>query len=358
MEQTEADTSPRAEDLPAEKDLLRKFYHEVGAAKTLSREDEEALATRVAQSRNAILELLRQHPDLVRAALGGGGKGVVDPAVGFREREAVRILAHIERQAAAGRRAAMRRLAAQLARQLEEYRRLRDAMIAANLRLVVSLARRYRHPSLSQLDLIQEGTLGLIRAVERYEPQRGIKFSTYAVWWIWQQLARAADNLGNVIRTPVHWNQFRRKTKRSLSGDIRPNDSDLQRLAAECGVPAEYARAMEQGVPCVPLEGPIGPDGEGPLASRIPGDPAADPAVISESRDLGVRVDAALAALPPRESEILRLRFGLVSNRSLTLEEIGQRYGVSRERIRQLEARAMQQMREICSQSGLQEYLH
>jgi RNA polymerase sigma factor (sigma-70 family) len=319
--------------------------------KLLDREEEAALAGQISRRRSAIVRLLREYRPVVERALRGAGKGALDPETAFREREALRILAF------ARRRGATRDLAERLERELLAYRDLRDRMIAANLRLVTSLARRHRHPTLSELDFIQEGTLGLIRAIERYEPARGIRFSTYAVWWIWQQVARAADNQGALIRTPVHWNQFRRKAARAGRGGWGglPEEA-LRQLAEETGVAAEYARAMEQGVRCVSLDASPADDG-GPFQTPPPtADPRLDPAVINEERDLGARLATALASLPPREQEVLRLRFGLAQP-PLTLQEIGARYGVSRERIRQIETRAMAHLRDVCLDRGLQEYL-
>ena len=353
MEQIDGSESRLDGSAAVQTDLLRRFYRDAARVRMLEREEEEELASGIAQRRMAIRRLLRRHPALVNHALAGNRKGTVHPAHSFREREILRILAYARRQPQVN---GNRVLVQQLEHELDEYRGLRDQMLAANLRLVINLARRYRHPSLSQLDLIQEGTLGLIRAIERYEPQRGLKFSTYAVWWIWQQLARAADNVGATIRTPVHWNQFRRRLKRELSAE-HLTEGDMCQIALDAGVPLDYARAMEQGVSCISLEAPVGDDDSFTLASIAAVDTSTDPAVVNESRDLGNRLRAALAALPKRDSDILCLRFGLTNNRSLTLEEIGQRYGVSRERVRQIEARAIQQMRKICDRSGLDDFL-
>jgi len=354
MEPTDSTESGLDGDAAAQLDLLHRFYRDAARFPVLDRKEEDCLAASIAERRTAICQLLRRHSALVNRALTGNRKGTVHPAQSFREREVLRILTYARRQPQLNGTPA---LVGQLERELDAYRVVRDQMLAANLRLVINLARRYRHPYLSQLDLIQEGILGLIRAVERYEPQRGLKFSTYAVWWIWQQLARAADNVGNTIRTPVHWNQFRRRLKRELPEE-RLSDGDLSQIALEAGVPLDYARAMEQGVSCISLEAPVGEDDRFTMASLAAADESTDPAVMNESRDLETRLRAALAALPKRDGDILRLRFGLTNSRSFTLEEIGQRYGVSRERVRQIEARAIQQMRQICNRSGLADFLH
>ena len=361
----ETNTLPQEDtgsDIPgpafADPDLISRFYRDVRGIRLLTRDEEEELTTAITRHRARLCELLARHPRLVQRALSGLGKGALDPSLAFREQEAVRILevARVESRRPVKARS-LRAFIVRFEKELAAYRGLRDRMLGANLRLVISLARKYNHPTLSQLDLIQEGTLGLLRAIERFEPQRGIRFGTYALWWIWHHLARAADNLGPMIRTPVHWNQFRRKVRRdNRLTDGQPSDDDLAQLAEESGVPAEYARAMEQGVPCVSLDAPIDDD-DTALANVIATDSTSDPACLSESREICAQMNAALSDLPPRESEILRLRFGMVDDNSLTLEEIGQRYGVSRERILQIEARAIDRMRGICRSRGLDQLL-
>jgi RNA polymerase primary sigma factor len=356
----ELSTVPEVEACPepgplADPDLVARYYRDVRGVSLLSREEEESLTLQISRHRSRLCALLRRHPRLVRRALATLGKGTIDPSRGFREQEAVHILEAARGEAKhpiKGR--SLRAFIARFEKELAAYRSLRDRMLASNLRLVISLARRYNHPTLSQLDLIQEGTLGLLRAIERFEPQRGIRFGTYALWWIWHHLARAADNLGPMIRTPVHWNQFRRKLRRDArTADGWPTDNELQQFAAENGVPPEYARAMEQGVPCTSLDAPIDDD-DTALAHVAAIDTDSDPAQLTETRDISAQMQAALADLPPRECEILRLRFGMSDDNSLTLEEIGRLYGVSRERIRQIEARAIDRMRAICRTRGLQ----
>jgi RNA polymerase primary sigma factor len=351
---------PRPDGVAAltDPDLISRFYRDVRSVALLTREEEESLTQAISKRRARLCTLLRRHPRLVRRALEPLGKGAIDPSEGFREQEAVRILESAKaesRNPLRGR--SLRAFITRFEKELNAYRVLRDQMLASNLRLVISLARRYNHPTLSQLDLVQEGTLGLLRAIERFEPQRGIRFGTYALWWIWHHLARAADNLGPMIRTPVHWNQFRRKVRRnSRDSDSWPTEDELQQYAIESGVPPEYARAMEQGVPCTSLDAPIDDD-DSVLAHVAAVDVDTDPALLNESRDISEHMRAALSDLPPRECEILSLRFGMSDDHSLTLEEIGQRYGVSRERIRQIEARAIDKMRVICRSRGLETLL-
>jgi RNA polymerase primary sigma factor len=231
-------------------------------------------------------------------------------------------------------------------------------MIEANLRLVISFAKRYRRTGVSFLDMVQEGTLGLIRAVEKYDPVKEVKFGTYAVWWIWQQIGRAGDIHGGLIRTPVHWNQLRRKVGRETQRLQTANDGAVDRdaLAEASGVDPDRLETMTQSFQCVSLDAPLGADDDRTLEELLASD-AADPEREAAAVDLGERLEAALAQLPPREADIIRLRFGTAESQSLTLEEVGRRYGVSRERIRQLEARALKQLLPICEGQGLRAYV-
>lgn len=344
-----------------QRDLVATFFADVAQVGLLSRRDEETLGLAIADRRGRILKLLRGRPRLVTDALQGVGRGLVHPDDDFREREALTVLTYArQRLKAMPRRQRGRKSLAKfvddLQRELAAYRTLRDRMMTANVRLVMTLARRYRHPILSYLDLVQEGVLGLMRAVEKYEPTRGIKFSTYAVWWIWQQISRAADCQGAMIRTPVHWNQLRRKLGRTALQADRDTNADT--VAREHGMSAERLAAMAQSFQCLSLAAPIGDDDDRTLGDTIPADGGADPEGAILDSDLSERLASAVGELPRREAEILRLRFGLNGSQVYTLEEIGQRFGVSRERIRQLEARALKQMRVICTAQGLSDALH
>jgi len=250
-------------------------------------------------------------------------------------------------------RSSLKKFVADLHTALGEYRLLRDRMMRANVRLVAMLARRYHHPSLTFLDLFQEGTLGLLRAVEKYEPERQVKFSTYASWWVWQQLGRAADTQGALIRTPVHWNQLRRRVGRSQDGADAVDALPLEETAE--ADPVRYD-AMTRGFRFVSTDTPTDDD-ERPLESIL-ADPDAGPETHVLHALLGERLESALAQLPAREGFIVRQRFGLGEDASQTLEEISLQLGVSRERVRQLENRALAKLREVCTAQGLHEYLH
>jgi RNA polymerase primary sigma factor len=341
-------------------DLAAAFFAEVSQVDLLTRQEEEALGGQIARHRKRVRSILRGQRRLVEEALCDVGRGVVHPADDFREREALLILGHARRKLASmgprqRGRGDLRRFVECLEAEMAAYRRLRDRMMTANIRLVMTLARRYRHPTLSFLDLVQEGVLGLMRAVEKYEPSRNIKFSTYAVWWIWQQISRAADCQGAMIRTPVHWNQMRRKLSRNATGE---NERAADDVAEEHGLSPERLAAMSQSFQCLSLTAPLGDGDERTLADTIASEESNDPEGVVLNADLGERLSSAVGELPAREAQILRLRFGLEGGQVYTLEEIGQRFGVSRERIRQLEARALRQMREICAEQGISEAVH
>ncbi len=347
-----------APDLDAES----LFSAEIAEEGLLTRPEEEALAKRIVRARKHVRAILRRARRLGRLALADAGRGVVSPERDFREREAVSILQFAEEamRTTAGVRstgmakAALRGFIAELREALDEYRVLRDQMVKANVRLVAMLARRYRHPTLTFLDLFQEGTLGLLRAVEKYEPERQVKFSTYASWWIWQQLGRTADTQGALIRTPVHWNQLRRRIGR---GGEAP-ELDAMREAQSEGEVADPTRldAMVQGFRFVSTDTPADDD-ERPLESILAGNEVSPEAQVLHS-SLGKHLESALEELPPREGFIVRQRFGLGTDDSQTLEEISAHLGVSRERVRQLENRALAKLRQVCAERGLNEYLH
>lgn len=355
------------------RDVESLFSAELATTTVLSRAQEEMLARRIAKARARILKVLQGAKTLSRSALENAGRGVILPEEDFRERETVTILRFAE-DILANRRVhrtkefvqrtgfrsvkRLREFVRDLSRSLDDYRVLRDEMMRANLRLVNLFARRYRHPVLTSLDLFQEGTIGLLRAIEKYDPQRNIKFSTYATWWIWQQLSRAADMQGSLIRLPVHWNQFRRRIGRDARELSMENERPVSReeIAATHGLDRERFEAMAQSFQFVSTDAPIGEDDDRTLESTLASD-APEPDDVAEKVSLRERLEQALEQLPDRERVILRHRFGLDDDETETLEQLGKQFGVSRERIRQLEARGLKMLRLICAQQGLQDYL-
>jgi len=349
------------------RDVEALFSADLATTSVLSRAEEEALARKIARARSRILAVLRRAKKLCRVALEDAGRGVILPEEDFRERETVTILRFAEqalrdreafKRTGLKKKASLRAFIKDLTRALEDYRVLRDEMMRANLRLVNLFARRYRHPVLTSLDLFQEGAIGLLRAIEKYDPHRNIKFSTYATWWIWQQLSRAADMQGSLIRLPVHWNQFRRRIGRDARELAMENEGPVSReeIAASHGLDRERFEAMAQSFQFVSTDAPIGDDDDRTLESTLAAE-TPEPGELAEHSSLRERLEEALKKLPPREGKILRRRFGLDDDETETLEQLGKEFGVSRERIRQLEARGLKMLRAICAEQGLQDYL-
>ncbi len=225
-------------------------------------------------------------------------------------------------------------------------REAKRELTEANLRLVVSIAKRYLRSGLPLLDLVQDGNLGLLRAVDRFEYRRGFKFSTYATWWIRQAITRAIADRGRTIRIPVHvvetLNRVTRAT-RELTANLgrEPTPEEIARRAR---VPARRVRfTLEVSPKTVSLETPIGEDTA--LGDLLEDTSIAPPTDELESRDLSREVERALAELKPKERDVLRLRFGIGGEKARTLEEIGERYGLTRERIRQIEMKALGKLR-------------
>jgi len=343
------------------------FSAELATTTLLTRPEEEELARKISKARRRVRAILRRARRITTAALTDGGRGVIVPEEDFREREAVTILNYARLAIGNVRQERMLRMTrkdlrgfvADLSTALDEYREHRDKMVRANVRLVNVLARRYHHPTLTTLDLFQEGTLGLLRAIEKFDPERAIKFSTYATWWIWQQLGRAADTHGSLIRTPVHWGQFRRRLSRDEQGLAADNDGKVtrQQLAESQGIDQERFDAMSQSFFFVSTDAPVSEDDDRTLETILASDSEA-PEDHASGAALRKQLEEAMQHLPERESYILRQRFGWQDDNTETLEDLGTRLGVSRERIRQLESRALNKLRDICRQQGLHEYLH
>lgn len=366
LEATEIAEEAEAQEPAGEYDLPGHFFHDVSNTALLTPEEEIEVARQIVKARNRIRRLLRRFPRLVAAALPQHGRSVIHPSEDFRERETVMVLDFAKRllqqrrrvTSPFGDRVKLKKFIEELERDLASYRVLRDRMIEANLRLVISFAKRYRRAGVSFLDMVQEGTLGLIRAVEKYNPEKEVKFGTYAVWWIWQQIGRAGDMHSGLIRTPVHWNQLRRKVGRETQKLQTRFDGqvDKQMLAEASGVDAERLETMTQSFQCVSIDAPLSSDDDRTLEELLASD-SQDPEAEAAQGDLHAQLEAALKQLPAREAEILRLRFGTNERQPLTLEEVGKIYGVSRERIRQLEARALRQLQPICEKQGLRAYV-
>ncbi len=288
-------------------DLTRRYLSELGSHPLLTAEDEIALGEAIDRGRVAEAEL----------AAGG-----VTP----RRRRALQA----EIAAAA------------------EARRL---FILSNLRLVVSIAKRYQGSTLSLLDLIQEGNLGLMRAVEKFDHRKGFKFSTYATWWIRQAIGRGIADKGRAIRLPSHLVDTLGVLQKASSNLLKAlgREPTPAELSEETGVPVERVELALAAAPdLVSLQAQIGDD-DGELGDLLADESAALPFDVAARALARDDLDSLLDYLNDREREILALRFGLGDNEPLTLDEVGRRYNVTRERIRQIEAKALTKLRHPCS---------
>ena len=364
---TAAKPAKADEPLIGDLDVLGRFYADLAKTPLLDREAERALTTEISRARDSVVRWLRRNPRIVNVTLTERGRGVIRPTEEFREREILlvvdraRILARSPAKLRKLRltRERVAKFARELDIRLEAYRTARDSMLRANLRLVAAIARKHARRGLPLPDLIQEGTLGLLRAVEKFDPAKDIKFSTYAVWWIWQYIARSIDNDRSVVRTPVHWHELRRKVGRlsqALESKLHRAPSKDEIIEAG-GIDQNQLEMMAEPAHVLSLDMELGHDDDRTLAEVIPDEQGDRPEARSVAGDLSRHLEDVLTELPDREQAIIRLRFGLDDDQVETLEEIGVRYGVSRERIRQLEAKALTRLRDLCGNAGLESFL-
>ena len=236
----------------------------------------------------------------------------------------------------------------------------RAHLIQANTRLVVSIAKRYLGQGVPFLDLIQEGNLGLIKAVQKFDHRRGHRFSTYATWWIRQAITRALADQGRVIRLPVHLSDRIRKVyqvAQQLEQDWGRQPTP-EEIAQELSLPPQKVQWMlKVSQRPLSLEKPVGEEEDSELGSFIPDDDALTPSDSAYHYLLEEKLDDILTSLTPREARILRLRFGLYDGRSYTLEEVGRKFGLTRERIRQIEHEALDRLRHPSRSRQLRDYL-
>lgn len=230
-----------------------------------------------------------------------------------------------------------------------EAKTARDQLVQANMRLVVSVAKRHLNWGLPLLDLVQEGAVGLMRAVEKFEYRKGYRFSTYATWWIMQAVRRAVDEQGRMIRIPVHMAEKMHKlnrTRRNLTMESG-RDATAEELSEAMESSPEFVEMLEdlQHIQPLSLDLPVGEDGDTSLGDLVEDDSLPAPDAVASSAVLREQIRELLLELPPREKKIIELRFGLADGREWTLEEVGRTMNLTRERIRQLEKGALRKLR-------------
>ena len=314
-------------------DPVRMYLKEIGKVALLTAEEEMDLAQRMEVGRD-VLERLRTLEDELEDAEDEEEKAELQAYIDdFREKNADAIYRGKE---------------------------AKDKLCEANLRLVVSIAKRYVGRGMLFLDLIQEGNLGLLKAVDKFDWRKGFKFSTYATWWIRQSITRSIADQARTIRIPVHMvetiNKQVRITRQLLQELGR--DPTPEEIAEEMEIPVEKVREISKiAQEPVSLETPIGEEEDSHLGDFIPDEDVPSPVDAAAFSMLREQLNEVLATLTDREQEVLRLRFGLDDGRQRTLEEVGQQFKVTRERIRQIEAKALKKLRSPSRNRKLKEYL-
>jgi len=338
---------------------LPVYLREMGQVPLLGETEEVRHSRELLEARESLIRLARRVPALHRDRFAGAAseKELRKEAIDLPIEQLESFFEQLDQYLEVGGTASLRDLAGRARPLRQRMARSRDAMVTANLRLVVHIAKRFNRTGLAFTDLIQEGNLGLLKAVDKFDWRRGNRFSTYAYWWIKQAIDRAIADKSRMIRIPVHLNEKRKQFARAVRElrqilDRRPT---TQEIAARLELPLEKVQEiLEIGSEPQSLE-QMAEDRDGYDRIDVIEDPASrlSPSDSAENLELQQAVEAGLATLPAREQEILRLRFGIGRDRAHTLEEIGREVSLSRERVRQLEAIAFDRLRRAGVLDGL-----
>jgi len=322
---------------------LTRFANELGG---------QLLAFRLQADRLADLTALFASADETMQKAGFTARSLGDDQSGAETQDLVRHLGMPLEE--------FRILATKIRRAQHSVKRLREELARAHLRLVVSVAKRYRgRSSLEFLDLVQEGNLGLMHAIEKFDHRRGVKVSTYAVWWIRQAIARAIADQGRMIRVPVHMKEVAARVFRAQRQLVQLNGHEPTKadIVQRSGVSAEVVETVMSLAPePTSLDLPVGEDGDATIGDFVAAPTTTDPHTIAEASALKRHVAEALSELTEREQKVLRMRFGLAGMNEHTLEDVGKLFGVTRERIRQIEAKALEKLRRPSRSSKLKAF--
>ncbi len=363
-EETPVKATPEPDEYTDSEEITTTYLREMGKFELLTPEKEEELSKTIREGFNGIIRGIMEHPsklpeiEALRRQIKLWQQR--DPSMKPKKQQLNYMVMIVESiQEAHPEDPELKRLRDEIYEHRRRIERAKDEMINANLRLVVSIAKRYMHQGLSLADLIQEGNLGLMRAVFRFDYKKGNKFSTYASWWIRQAITRAILDKTRTIRLPVHFLELRSQFFKAFYALLKElgREPTPAEISARTGLPMEKILSiLEASREPVSLETPVG-DEDSTLGDFIENKDAVSPFEAVKDRELTERIKSILSTLSPREEKIIRLRFGIGEDGEYTLEEIGKRFNVSRERIRQIEKKALNRLRHSTRRDRLKYFL-
>jgi len=335
-------------------DPVHLYLRRVGDVPLLSREREVEIAVRIEEAELELLDLA-QDADPGLRDLELPEDGTIHPRIGLFRSQRDRVQSALDRLRDDARKPEQQRehgpgtsARARLALAERRVKRARSEMVEANLRLVVSIAKKHANRGLPFLDLIQEGNIGLMKAVEKFEYRRGYKFSTYATWWIRQAITRAVTDQARIIRIPVHMVEHLHRMSREVRELVQElgREPTCEEIGRRMELAPDRVRWIQQSARTVlSLDAPVGGEDDGRLGDFVEDAGAVSPSDRAVSSDMGQKTRCALLALTTREQRVLRMRFGIGEAGACTLEEVGQTFRLTRERIRQIESRALCRLR-------------